>query len=205
MRDRLIIFSRYPEPGKTKTRMIPVLGEVGAANLQRQMTEHTLKQVRKLQRDRSFSLQIYFTGGNQSLMQDWLGTDAALSYQQQSQGDLGQRMFSAFAQSFSEGSERVVIIGTDCPEIDAEILAQAFDLLSDRDLVLGPAKDGGYYLIGLRYLFAQLFTGIPWGTSEVFLKTQSVAQQLGLRIATLAVLADIDRPEDLERFPLFNF
>ena len=193
--EKLIIFTRYPEPGKTKTRLIPVLGKAGAANLHRLMAQRTIARALSLQKSRRLSVEIHHTGGSQQQMQDWLGTD--LIYQNQIDGDLGARMTAAFQNSFDSGVDKVAIVGTDCPDLKAEILAQAFDELSDRDLVLGPAKDGGYYLIGLRRSIPELFDGINWGTSEVFASTRAIAQNLGLNIAVLPILADIDRPEDL--------
>lgn len=194
--EKLIIFTRYPEPGKTKTRLIPVLGKAGAANLHGLMAGRTIARALSLQNSRQLSVEIHYTGGSQQQMQDWLGTD--LIYQNQIDGgDLGARMTAAFEKSFDSGVDKAAIIGTDCPDLKAEIVAQAFDELSDRDLVLGPAKDGGYYLIGLRRSIPELFGGINWGTSEVFACTRAIAQNLGLNIAVLPILADIDRPDDL--------
>ena len=113
-KQHLIIFTRYPEPGKTKTRLIPALGITGAANLQRQMTEHTLKQVNKFLKQSSISVEIRFAGGDSQLMQNWLGAD--IIYQPQGEGDLGQRMVRSLSYGFTSGAERVVIIGTDCPK-----------------------------------------------------------------------------------------
>lgn len=195
MRERLVIFTRYPEPGKTKTRLIPVLGEEGAASLQRQMTEHKLAEVRKLQAFHPLSIEVHFAGGNEQLMQDWLGS--SIVYRRQSQGDIGCRMASAFQASFEAGMNRVVLIGSDCPDLNAQVLAQAFQALEQHDLVLGPARDGGYYLIGLHQLFPELFTGISWSTAEVLQQTQSIAKRLELAVAYLPLLSDVDRPEDL--------
>ena len=195
MRQRLIVFTRYPEPGKTKTRLIPVLGAEGAATLQRQMTEHKLADVKKLQAVSKLSVEVHFAGGNEQLMQDWLGS--SISYQQQSEGDIGCRMASAFEASFKAGMNHVVVIGTDCPDLNASLLVEAFQSLEQHDLVLGPAEDGGYYLIGLRRLIPELFTGISWSTAEVLQQTQSIAQKFGLAVAYLPRLNDVDRPEDL--------
>lgn len=202
-RECLIVFTRYPEPGKAKTRLIPVLGEDGASNLHRQMTEHTLSQVRELQSARATRVEVYFTGGDQQLMEDWLGAD--IIYQPQGEGDLGQRMKSAFQTAFAAGIEGVAIVGTDCPGLDAKIMAQAFEQLNGHDLVLGPAMDGGYYLIGLRRVIPELFAGINWGTSEVREKTVAIAISLGLAVAYLPSLFDVDRPEDLEKLRVLNF
>jgi hypothetical protein len=92
---------------------------------------------------------------------------------------------------------RVVLIGTDCPDLNNQLISQAFDSLKSHDLVLGPARDGGYYLIGLRRLIPELFAEITWSTAEVLSQTQSIAQNLELTIAYLPLLSDIDRPEDL--------
>ncbi|NJK48730.1 glycosyltransferase [Candidatus Gracilibacteria bacterium] len=196
MSDQLIIFTRYPEPGKTKTRMIPLLGENEAARLQQHMTEFTLKQAKKLQNNMSLSIAIFYSGGTEQLMRDWLGD--GVIYQQQSNGDLGQKMKTAFERSLKIGSNKVIIIGTDCPELNSNILSQAFEMLTDSDLVLGPALDGGYYLIGLNDLIPELFYDIKWGTSKVFEQTKAIAQQLNLKIGCLLALHDIDRPEDLQ-------
>jgi uncharacterized protein len=192
----LIVFTRYPEPGKAKTRLIPVLGAIGAANLQCQMTEHTIKQVRELQICRPLAVEVYFAGNDKHLMINWLGS--GLIYHQQGEGDLGSRMAQAFENAFSSGMDAVTIIGTDCPDLDAEMIVQAFKMLEQHDLVLGPANDGGYYLIGLRRFIPQLFEGIRWGTSEVWQQTIAIAGKMNVAIASLSPLDDIDRPEDLE-------
>lgn len=199
MSECLIIFTRYPEPGKTKTRLIPALGAEGAATLQRQMTEHTLDQVKELQAKRLVSVEVYFVGGNQQLMQSWLGT--SVIYRQQGDGDLGRRMAIAFQTALEAGKQRVVVIGTDCPDLKAEVMVKAFHALEQHDLVLGPAQDGGYYLIGLCRLIPELFTGISWSTAEVLQQTMSIAQRLELAVAYLPRLSDVDRPEDLVSNP----
>jgi rSAM/selenodomain-associated transferase 1 len=194
-RECLIVFTRYPEPGKTKTRLIPVLGAEGAATLQRKMTENQLAEVKELQAFYSLSVEVHFADGNEQLMQNWLGSN--LIYRRQSEGDIGCRMASAFQASFAAGMNGVVIIGIDCPDLNAQLIAQAFQALCQHDLVLGPAQDGGYYLIGLRRLIPELFTGISWSTAEVLQQTLSIAQKLELAVALLPLLSDIDRPEDL--------
>lgn len=193
--ERLIVFTRYPEPGKTKTRLIPALGTQGAADLQRQMTEYTLNQVRKLQTWRSISIEVRYAGGDRQLMQEWLGND--LVYQIQGEGDLGARMARSHSIAFASSFDSAIIIGTDCPGLKAQLMAEAFDRLLAHDLVLGPAIDGGYYLIGLRCCIPELFALPSWGTAEVFQQTVEIAQNLNLSIAALTPLADVDRPEDL--------
>ncbi|MEM7759435.1 MAG: TIGR04282 family arsenosugar biosynthesis glycosyltransferase [Cyanobacteria bacterium P01_A01_bin.40] len=195
MSETLIIFSRYPEPGKTKTRMIPALGAPGAAELQRLMTEHTLKTAQQLLSERNLKIDVYFSGGSQQLMAEWLGKD--LSYIAQALGDLGNKLQAAFEKAFKLGNQRVVIIGIDCPDIDRTILNQAFNSLQDHDLVLGVAEDGGYYLIGLNQVQPQLFCNIDWGTERVLNQTRNIAENLNLDVHYLPTLSDVDRPEDL--------
>lgn len=197
MVERLIIFTRYPEPGKVKTRLIPALGPVGAAEFYRQMAEHTLAQAKRLQGQRSLQVEIRFVGGTPELMQDWLGKDVI--YTNQGTGDLGERMARSLQSAFDETIQRAVIIGTDCLELDAQVLEKAFRSLEQHDLVLGPATDGGYYLIGLRQPVPELFKSIAWSTSAVLQQTVKCAQKLGLAIAYLPPLSDIDTPEDLHQ------
>lgn len=194
-KQHLIIFTRYPEPGKTKTRLIPALGAQGAANLQRQMTEYTLSQVQKLQAISPTIVEIRFAGGNLQLMQGWLGEN--FIYQPQGAGDLGQRMEQSLQNALQNGAQKVVFIGIDCPGVNAEILATAFKNLDTYDLVIGPAVDGGYYLIGLKRYIPKLFANIDWGTATVLQRTINIAQQLSLSQVQLLPLADVDRPEDL--------
>jgi uncharacterized protein len=202
---RLIIFTRYPIAGQAKTRLIPALGPEGAAQLQRQMTERTIA----LAQDCAVPFVIAYCGGTLGQMQDWLG--AGLNYQPQAAGDLGDRMASAFADGFVAdgfvadgaglrltGDHRVVIIGTDCVELDVAIIKQAFTALDDCDLVLGPAIDGGYYLIGLRQSHPELFQNIAWSTDAVLSMTLGIARERSLSYILLPTLSDIDTPADLK-------
>jgi rSAM/selenodomain-associated transferase 2/rSAM/selenodomain-associated transferase 1 len=198
-RERLIVFTRYPEAGKTKTRLIPSLGADGAAHLQRQMTEHVLSKIRRLAAMRRVSVEVYYEGGNEDLMKAWLGP--LFAYRPQSQGDLAHRMSCAFEAAFASEIGTAVIIGSDIPGITTDILQQAFDILQHKDLVLGPANDGGYYLIGLQNAsfhraHPALFTDIPWGTDKVLGKSLNIAANYGLSFELLKELSDVDRPQD---------
>ncbi len=195
MTETLIIYSRYPEAGKTKTRMIPALGAEAAAELQRQMSEHTLNTAKQLQQKRKIKIEVHFAGGNKYLMSAWLGED--IDYIAQVDGDLGDKMNSSFSRAFNTGSQRVVTIGIDCPDINTDILNRAFDSLQQQDLVLGVASDGGYYLIGLNKAIPELFQNINWGTDTVLKQTKEIADKLNLETNYLPTLSDVDRPEDL--------
>jgi len=197
-RERLIVFTRYPEPGKTKTRLIPTLGPVGAADLQRKMTEHLFNMVKDLAGQRNISLEVRFEGGTLEEMKGWLDND--LICQPQGDGDLGMRLQRAFAEAFAAGYSRVVAVGADCPALSAETIGRAFELLKTATLVLGPAIDGGYYLVGLNRLSPEIFTDIPWGSDRVLAQTLGSARKLDMSVALLEPLSDVDRPEDLNDF-----
>ena len=201
----LIVFTRYPEPGQTKTRLIPALGAEGAAQLQRVMTENTLKQAIDLSNQLPITIEIHFSGATEMQMRTWLGEDH--SYCEQVSGDLGTRLLTAFKQAFANGKNRVVAIGIDCPELDGEILLQAFKVLEMSAIAIGPAVDGGYYLIGLNQMVPELFQAIPWGTGDVFAKTLKIAQNMKLSLGQLPMLHDIDLPQDLDNLtpPLDKF
>lgn len=195
LREALILFTRYPEPGKTKTRLIPLLGEDGAAELQRRMTIHAVIQVRQLARLRRALPLVCYEGADHTTMAAWLGPD--LHHHPQGEGDLGVRMANAFRHAFQQGMDRVALVGTDCPGVSTNLFQKAFDSLTEHDLVLGPAEDGGYYLIGLRGLQPELFSGVPWGTDRVLERTLEIAAGLGLKVSLVDRLADVDRPEDV--------
>ncbi len=190
-----MLFTRVPRAGMVKTRLIPVLGAAGAAGLQREMTAHALAWTRTSLRIVPAELEIRFTGGTEDDMRRCLGP--AESYTPQGEGDLGARMSRAFEAAEREGITRTVVIGSDCPGLDANGLLTAFERLNDHDLVLGPARDGGYYLIGLRSPEPRLFEGITWGETSVFEETLVRARAAGLRVALLDPLRDVDEPADL--------
>ncbi|MBW2466354.1 MAG: TIGR04282 family arsenosugar biosynthesis glycosyltransferase [Deltaproteobacteria bacterium] len=194
--EQLIVFTRYPEPGRTKTRLATALGDRGAAEIQRVLTEHTAARIRDLRKARNLALTIYYAGGDEQKMKEWLGAD--FTYRPQVSGGLGERLIRACSDAFGKGYKRVVIIGSDCPDLEASHLKQAFEALYHKDLVLGPAADGGYYLIGMSREVKEVFTEIPWSTKGVMAATLNIAEKLGLTFETLTTLNDVDRPEDLK-------
>ncbi len=193
--NRLIVFTRYPEPGKVKTRLAPELGEAGAARLHRDMTALTLNWADQLKQQGLLSVEVRFDGGSRELMEGEFGDGHR--FVAQGDGDLGVRLKRAVEEAAREGVKRIVLVGTDCPELCAEVAQRAFDSLRRCDLVVGPARDGGYYLIGLRRTQPGLFTDMPWGTSGVLEATVRRAREMGLSLAMLQELSDVDRPEDL--------
>lgn len=195
MKYHILIFTRYPTPGISKTRLAPAVGETAAAELHRKMAEHTVATVKDFTKTRPCSFSVYFRGGDLHLMQNWLGPN---KYHKQCQGSLGKRLVSAFSKSFHDKATKVIAIGTDCPSIDTELLDTAFTNLNSVDVVIGPAHDGGYYLIGLCKPQPELFNKIAWGTNEVLPQTIQKIEQNNLTSFLLKPLHDIDRPEDIK-------
>ncbi len=193
--NRLAIFTRYPEPGTTKTRLIPALGAEGAARLQCDLTRHALAQAREFRRTAAVTVEVRYDGGDAERMAECFGNDMA--YRPQGAGDLGCRMERAFAEAFHDGAARVVVVGADCPGITPRVLRDAFERLATADVVLGPATDGGYYLVGLRRPVRELFHGIAWGGEQVLQSTLDRAAELSQVVSLLEPLSDVDRPEDL--------
>lgn len=201
--EELIIFTRYPEPGKVKTRLIPHLGEEEAALVHRRLTERIIQQVLPIRQMRRVLISLLYTGGSLQQMKNWLQYE--IRFEKQPEGNIGLRMAAAFQSAWSRSSRRAVVIGSDCPAVNAKIVALAFERLLTHDIVLGPAYDGGYYLIGLHRQLPHeklhiLFQNIAWGTGMVFQHTVRRAEQEKLTIATLEKLHDVDRVDDLEHF-----
>lgn len=192
----LILFARFPVAGQAKTRLIPALGPEGAARLHRRLAEHAVSAARSA-RQRDATVTICCTGAARREFKAWLGED--LRYVHQPSGDLGARLHHAFADAFSRGGERVLAVGTDVPDVSPDLLRRALATLNDHDGVLGPAADGGYYLIGLKSLHQELFEDIDWGTGRVAEQTRAAARRLGLNLGELPELHDVDIPEDLSR------
>ena len=194
-RRRLILFTRFPQVGRVKTRLIPALGPEGATALHRRLVLCALRTAQAAAQLCGAQLEIRFDRGSAESMHHWLGDD--LFCRAQAEGDLGERMQQAFKESFQEGAESTIVIGSDCPALSPALLRDGFENLAHQPVVLGPATDGGYYLIGLTRHIPQLFRGITWGSDRVLNETVRILSDLKLTPALLTALDDIDRPEDL--------
>lgn len=195
---QIMIFSRYPTPGQAKTRLIPALGPEGAARLHRRMTEYVVsvaRSVRKANGSDELGITVCHTGARPRDFSAWLGPD--IRYELQPSGNLGIRLRWAFETAFRRGVKSAIAVGSDVPGLTFEILCQALGNLRDHDIVLGQAADGGYYLIGMKSLHPELFVSIDWGTGHVYEQTRHIIKCLGLKLADLPLLYDVDRPEDL--------
>ena len=197
-RDRaLLVFARNPVAGQVKTRLIPALGAEGAVAVYRRLLAGTLAAAHAANSD-TLSLWIDQPSPNAELLDSIAAYDT--DWHPQSSGDLGARMQHAFESSLA-GHRHVVLIGSDCPEFSAAYLHQAFDALQRCDLVIGPASDGGYVLIGMNTSHAALFESIPWSTDRVLAVTRQRLAGLGLSCHELPALRDIDTADDLRDFP----
>lgn len=192
--ERLAVFAKQARAGHSKTRLIPALGAQGAADLHREMVERTLGRVSELQCRRAVDCEVWHTDDQREQQPDWVGGLPACA---QVEGDLGERMAHAFRSMLRHGSA-AVIVGTDCPELSVNDLEAALEALAAHDLVIGPASDGGYYLIGLRRPAPRLFEGVSWSRSSVLEETLARARDLELDIHLLDVRDDVDEPEDLK-------
>ncbi len=190
----LIIFVKAPRPGAVKTRLAETLGALGACEAYCQLVESLLSQLSSLRQ-----VELRFTPDDAGAeIKHWLRPGWTAG--PQGTGDLGTRLEAAFAETFDRGAERVVIIGSDCPAVTPRDVQDAWRALESADVVLGPAQDGGYWLVALRRPQPDLFHGIAWSTSRVLAQTLTRAQAAGLRLRRLRELADVDTAEDWRGF-----
>lgn len=188
----LLIFAKSPEAGTVKTRLIPDIGISAATDLYKELLQKTLITAQ----DSIFiEKQLWFNGNkHNSFFNNYSGL---FRFMEQSGNDLGERMFNAFEYTLKK-YEYAVLIGCDCPGLTCNDLKIAAELLkTEKDIVLGPAEDGGYYLIGLSRNHIELFTDIEWGSETVFSKTISIAKKLHLHVGLLEKRQDVDRVSDL--------
>jgi uncharacterized protein len=209
--NHVLIFTKYPHAGYAKTRLIPAVGAQAAAAISRNLTERCLRTVQAYCESSGARCIVHYAArdGNgeddEARMHDWLlrgGASATVALRRQVDGDLGTRLVAAVRESYAgEGGDRVrrkvAVIGVDIPEITDEILRDAFAALDGSDVVVGPAADGGYYLLGMKERADGVFEGVNWGTETVFKETLRNVLGLGKSLALLRVLRDIDEPSDL--------
>lgn len=191
-RRALVVFARVPALGRVKTRLAASIGEAGALVAYRELAERTLAAVAPVP---DCTRVVAFTPDEgEAVMREWLG--GTLRYEPQAHGDLGRRMHAAIVRRLAEGAERVAIVGTDCPEITAADVERAFAALDEVDLVLGPATDGGYWLIAMRAALEAPFDRIPWSSPDTLTETLRRARESGLRVSLLSRKSDIDTVAD---------
>ncbi len=192
-REKLIIFVKNEEAGKTKTRLAATIGDEQALEVYQKLLGWTFEQTRDLEVAKEVWYSRFIAEKD-----IWEGGD--FKKQLQSGENLGKRMSNAFQQSFlDESFQKVVIIGSDCAELTSGIIQQAFQELEEHEFVIGPAEDGGYYLLGMRSYHPEVFEEIEWSTGSVFQKTVEKIRDIGLNHTTLKELNDVDTIEDWNR------
>lgn len=193
-RARLLVFAKAPIPGRSKTRLAGKLGRRGAARLQARLTRQVLTMA---QGAYLAPLHLWCAPSSTHAFFAACRRDYSLSVHRQQGNDLGQRMQHALTRTLRSG-RHAVLIGTDCPALTPTLLQQAFHALDDgTDVVLVPALDGGYVLIGMRQAAARLFQGVPWGSDRVLAQTRRRLRQLKLAWVELPAVTDVDTPADL--------
>ena len=194
--NNLILFLKYPEKGKVKTRLSKDIGNEKALLIYKKSVSKLLNQLD----NNNYDISIYYCPENKNdEVKKWINLPD-IKYLAQSGDDLGIRMLNAFKDSISLKYAKTVIIGTDCLEITNSLLSQSFDLLDDSDLVLGPATDGGYYLIGLKAVVETIFQDIHWSTEKVLKQTIKKAKEIKLSYKFLDFNNDIDNIHDLNNY-----
>ncbi len=192
---RLVVFARSPVPGSVKTRLSPALPASLAAQLYRAMLADAIDAAAGTEADERI---LYWSRVGSE--EPSVPVPGGFVVRHQVGIDLGERLAAAFAALLAGPTDRVVVIGADCPDLDSARIERAFTALEAHDLVLGPASDGGYYLIGLRPPAPPLFDGVAWGTGRVLEQTLARARRAGLAVSMLGELADFDTPADLVGF-----
>jgi len=187
----LIIFLRLPEKGKVKTRLAATVGDDQALNIYQQLISYTLE-LASLSPQKVY---LFFDGG----LPTEADRDVRFSYYKQSDGDLGMKMLNAISFVLNYHT-KAIVIGSDCPDLSLAILTESFTRLEDNSVVLGPAIDGGYYLIGCKAVYPSLFEDIQWSTATVLNATIEKIKKEKLTYSLLETLSDIDSEEDWNQF-----
>lgn len=192
MKQALIIFAKNPILGQVKTRLAATVGNDTALSVYRQLLAHTVSVTSYLPVEKIIC---YGT----SIEEQDIWTNEIYNKQVQHGDDLGERMKHAFDYAFERGNNEVTIIGADCLEISSAIIMNAFAWLKEYDIVIGPASDGGYYLLAMKQMHEQLFKKISWSTDKVLQQTLAICDAQNLTVHLLPELSDIDTEKDLQK------
>jgi len=193
--DVLVVFVREPKPGAVKSRLAARIGPDGAAAVYRVLAEELVRRTTP-HRDEYDRVLAFDPPSGGAAVGDWLGVETSLLLPQSS-GDIGMRMERAFAELFARGARRIALVGTDVPALGREDVRDALESLDDHDMAIGPATDGGYYLIALKGPQPELFEGIGWSGPTVLADTLDRASRLDLSVSVLRTIGDVDTVEDL--------
>jgi len=191
----VIVFAKYPDERKVKTRLAKTTGDKFATEFYKLCAQHTFRELNNLPEE-TIKIYLFFVEGiDNEKIKSWV--DYNFLFRPQSGKNLGEKMYNAFTEIFENGFERVVIIGTDLPDISSGIIMEAFTALENNDAVIGPSTDGGYYLLGIKSPKEELFSKIDWSTESVYQQTLDKLLNANMEVKTLTELVDIDTEEDL--------
>jgi rSAM/selenodomain-associated transferase 1 len=190
LNEAIIIFVRHPELGKVKTRLAATIGNENALKVYQFLLKHTYSLIKDL----PLHVYVYYAG---EIIKDDLWDGNNINKKQQTGNDLGEKMRNAFNEVFSIGYTKVVIIGSDCYELTEGIINQSFDEMDNAETVIGPAKDGGYYLLGMKEPIKNIFENIEWSTDTVFKKTMKKISEKKITVSILDELNDVDTEDDI--------
>lgn len=195
-RSAIIIFAKQPSAGKVKTRLAKSTGEQFAVSFYRLVTEQLMNELRNFS---EFKKYLFFSPeSHKNVMRNWFGN--GFIYVKQKGTGLGLRMKDAFEIVLSEGNDRIIIVGTDVPDLSSDVILNAFSKLELFDVVIGPCTDGGYYLLGMKQSIPEIFENIKWSTDTVFKSTIKKLDQLNLSYLVLDEFQDIDTEDDLNNW-----
>jgi len=201
----LLIFVKNPEKGKVKTRLAKTVGEEKAYNTYLKLLEITLKVASEVHASKQIWYSSHidksdsFLGKPSERFERSDGSSIRFEKKLQHGENLGERMENAFRQGFDDEFSKIVIIGSDCPDISPEIIEDAFEILNQNDVVIGPSEDGGYYLLGLKRMISEVFKDISWSTKHVLLETITILKSGDIEFELLPTLNAIDTIEDLQK------
>lgn len=197
--NKLLIFTKSPVLGEVKTRLQPDYSPEQSLLVHKKLISHTLEMTKSL---KNMDIELCCAPDRNTSFFLECENNYPITLNNQQGDDLGERM--AFSLSVSlQTYEKVVVIGTDCPDIDEQYINQAFEALNSTDVVIGPAKDGGYVLLGLKKFSIDIFNNIPWSTDKVLSKTKQILKNLSWDYKELDEMQDLDRPEDLQKYEKF--
>lgn len=196
----LIVFLKFPHPGDVKTRLSKDIGPNHAAILYSMLVEEILHTI-----EGAAPYDIFYYCDTNASIEDYESWISIKNIVFQSKGHLGEKIFNAFDDVFHRGYDRVVIIGTDCITLTKTDILSAFTYLQNTDVVIGPASDGGYYLLGLREATKALFEDISWSTRAVLPQTLKICEDCHYSVCQLDVKSDVDSIEDLKKTPFISF
>jgi len=194
--NKLLIFTKSPVLGEVKTRLQPEYSPEQSLEIHKKLLLKTLALANELE---NIDIELCCTPDRNTLFFLECENNFPVTLSNQQGDDLGERMAYSLSVAL-QTHDKVVIIGTDCPDLDKDYMNRAFNALNEVDTVIGPANDGGYVLLGLQKFSIELFTGFKWGSDSVLNQTREVLNELSYSYKELGIMHDIDRPEDCQRY-----